>query len=167
MPENIENENRFVGDRWALDSRLELVDGVADAIEERLRGLGWTDEDLGIFLVAAREALANAIIYGNLGVKWRESEDAAEHDRRIAAAEKDPELTGKKVRVELEVNENEANVAVLDEGSWSDVESIPDPKTGERLFLPHGRGVEIMRGACDEVRFLPGKVVLYKRKRIK
>ena len=95
--------------------------------------------DIGI---ALREALANAITHGN---------------------DSDP-----KKRVQLLFYrdlEGGVLLAVQDEGKGFDPDAIPDPTGAERIHMPHGRGIFLMRELMDHVEHRKGgrEVLLYKR----
>lgn len=164
MEKSENKKNRFDGDGWALESSHEWVADAMVELEKRLKIAGWSEDEIGLFPTAAEEAFTNAVIHGNLGIKRREEENLADYERRVRDAESMPKFAEKKVRVQLNLSENEATITVEDEGDGFGVDSIPDPKTGERIYEPSGRGIEIMRAACDEVKFSPGKVILSKKR---
>ena len=78
---------------------------------------------------AIREALANAIIYGN-------AEDASKH-----------------VWVRALFGRNTAQVEVTDEGCGFDYRCLPDPTVPFARMQPRGRGLFLIRELVDEVRF--------------
>ena len=91
--------------------------------------------------IALREALANAVFHGNRG-------DAS-----------------KKVSLRCVLSREKGMVvAVRDEGAGFDPSEVPDPRTADRLFLHHGRGLLLMRGLMDRIEHRLGgrEVVLYK-----
>ncbi len=79
--------------------------------------------------VALAEALANAILYGNRS-----------HPERL-------------VHVAVRFGPTVVEMEVTDEGQGFDPASLPDPTTPERLTLPSGRGIFLIRQLVDEVRF--------------
>lgn len=92
--------------------------------------------------IAAREALANAIIHGNEGD------------------------TSKTVLVSLYCESGKGIlISVRDEGPGFDPEAIPDPTHAERIHLSHGRGLFLMRQLMDHVEHRDGgrEIRLYKR----
>jgi serine/threonine-protein kinase RsbW len=91
--------------------------------------------------IALREALANAIIHGN------------REDRR------------KHVYVTCRCEPDEVSIAVKDEGSGFDINTVPDPTARENIGSVHGRGILVMKALMDEVRFEQGGVVVQMRKR--
>ena len=98
--------------------------------------------DLPEVEIALREALANAVLHGN---------------RRDA---------GKKVLVRAYGDPDQGFLIVVrDEGSGFDPAEVPDPRREDRLELPHGRGIFLMRELMDHVEHRKGgrEVLLFKR----
>lgn len=83
------------------------------------------------FRVGLTEALSNAMLYGN------------ECD------------SGRRVRVELEIEPGEVRARISDEGTGFDPDRVPDPRLPENLMRPDGRGIFLMRALMDEVHFNP------------
>ncbi len=143
----IENESGGEN-KWSFESTPGKAMEVADAVEERLRGLGWTEEQLGNFKVAIHEGIINAVVHGNEG---------------------DP---AKKVDVELNIvkdvdGEEMAEITIIDEGKGFDPDTVPDPTEGENLLEGHGRGLYIMGDETDVApEFLPnqGRLILRRKK---
>ena len=77
--------------------------------------------------LALEEALTNAVKHGNMD---------------------DP---GKHVTVRFAVNSEKAVVVVQDEGPGFEPEQVPDCTHPERLPLPNGRGIMLMKSYMDEV----------------
>lgn len=160
-----ESETNFENDSWVLDTRREALSGAMSALIERLSALGWSEEDLGLFPVAFMEAVGNAEIHGNLGIRKEDGESMEDYNDRISAAENSDEARMKKIRVELKLTADDAEISVCDEGFGFSPESVPDPTRTERLLNLSGRGVDIIKKACDRAEFFKGKTVLYKKKR--
>ena len=78
---------------------------------------------------AFEEAVTNAITHGNRG---------------------DP---AKRVSVELAVNDSKVEMTITDEGPGFDTSHVEDPTTKENIMRDSGRGVMLMRGFMDTVRF--------------
>lgn len=83
--------------------------------------------------IATREALANAMIHGNL---------------RQAGSRIHMRCYGEPDRGVL--------IAIRDEGHGFDPEGVPDPRRSERLHLHHGRGLLLMRELMDRVEHRKG-----------
>ena len=103
-----------------------------DAVEEITRTIDgttfWGDvEGIGL---AAREALANAIIHGNRS---------------------DPEQP---VGITIAVNAScDLLVVVRDSGAGFDPSSVPNPTVGDSLLAYPGRGIFLINQLMDEVKF--------------
>lgn len=93
--------------------------------------------------IALREALANAVIHGNRSAP----------DKRVSLR-----LYGSPDRGLF--------IAVRDEGEGFDPDNVPDPRSTDRLELPHGRGLFLMRALMDHASHRKGgrEVVLWKEK---
>ena len=79
--------------------------------------------------LALEEALTNAVKHGNRN---------------------DP---SKSITVRYAVNKEKAVIIVGDEGNGFPSSKVPDPTTPERLPLPRGRGIMLIRAYMDEVRY--------------
>ena len=92
--------------------------------------------------IALREALANAVVHGNRNVE----------DKRVL------------VRAYCSPSQG-ILVVVRDEGPGFDPTRVPDPREKDRLELPHGRGLFLMRELMDHVEHRKGgrEVILVKR----
>lgn len=64
-------------------------------------------------------------------------------------------LPREKVRLAWKVAPDQIVVTVEDRGPGFDPAALPDPTAADRLELPHGRGVMLMRAYMSEVRFNP------------
>lgn len=94
---------------------------VMDDLLEQLGIHGWSPSDIFSIHLAAEEAIVNAIIHGN---------------------KLDP---SKKVHVSCLISVDLARIEVTDEGSGFDPGSVPDCTLADRLEMPGGRGVMLMR----------------------
>ena len=81
----------------------------------------------------AREAVNNAVLHGN-------KKDAS-----------------KWVEVEMERAEGALFIRVWDEGPGLDESCLRDPRSGENLFKPNGRGIFLIKQFVDDVAFLRDK----------
>ena len=90
--------------------------------------------------IALREALANAIIHGD------------HEDRR------------KHVQVTCRCEPDEVAIAVKDEGSGFDINTVPDPTARENIEAAHCRGILVVKALMDEVRLEEGGVIVHMRK---
>lgn len=80
-------------------------------------------------LLALLEAVANALRHGRRPGRGR----------------------GQPVRLDLRVSAGQVTATVTDDGPGFDPAACPDPRTPERLHLPTGRGLLLMRHYMDSV----------------
>jgi serine/threonine-protein kinase RsbW len=138
----------FVELRQSLPSRAVAISSFVDQL---MRFIGFFMEKSGTakeaeegIEIAIYEALANAVIHGN-----RENLE-------------------KQVHVVCRCNmDGEVLITVRDEGEGFDSRAVPDPTEAQRLLLPHGRGLHLMRAFMDEVSFEENGTVVLMRKRRK
>ncbi len=113
-----------------VPSQLDVVEEAVDLVARHCLACGLSAEAVRFNLrVALSEALANAIIYGNGS---------------------DPT---KQVDVRVAVQEQAVEVWVDDEGEGFDPNSVPDPTLPDRVDLPNGRGLFLIKKLVDEVSF--------------
>ena len=109
------------------------IGAIEDAVEDAVECCAPAGMDrnrlLFNFRVGLTEAIANAILFGNVD---------------------DPE---KRVRVELRVRPGEVRARVSDDGGGFDPAAVPDPRLPENIAKVSGRGIFLMRALMDEVRF--------------
>jgi len=100
-------------------------------------------DDAAIFAIqlALEEALTNAVKHGNCC---------------------DP---CKAVTVRFAVNDDRAVIIVRDEGAGFEPAGIPDPTRPDRLPLPNGRGIMLLRAYMDEIEYRDNGRELYMVKR--
>ena len=91
--------------------------------------------------LALEEALTNAVKHGNAC---------------------DP---NKKVTVRFAVNQERAVIIVRDEGSGFEPSQVPDPTRPDRLRVPNGRGIMLLRAYMDEIDYRDQGRELYMVKR--
>ena len=117
-----------------------------DAVEEitwAIDGISFWGDIQGIGL-AAREALANAMIHGN---------------------HSDPE---KQVDITVAANEScDLIIIIRDSGAGFDPREVPNPSAGDSFLSNHGRGIFLIRQFMDHVdfRFKQGTEVVMQRRR--
>ena len=131
--------------RLSIGSDLEQVDLVGIVIQSALEQIAADAEQIHWLVMAAREAVINAILHGNR----QEAE--------------------KRVLVEVDLDGSDLVVRVEDEGRGFDPDSLPDPTAPENLLRPSGRGIFMMRQFADSIEYsFPAKrgTVVTMRKRI-
>jgi len=82
-----------------------------------LQAKGFSQDDIFAVHLALEEAFLNAVKHGN-------KMDAS-----------------KKVTVEYVVDQEKVEISITDEGEGFDPAGIPDPRVGENLYRPEGRGL--------------------------
>ena len=92
--------------------------------------------------LALEEAITNAVKHGNQG-------DAS-----------------KQVTIRFAVNEEMAAVVIRDEGEGFEPDEIPDPTNEDRLSVPNGRGIMLLRAYMDKVEFRDqGREIYFMKRR--
>ena len=110
-------------------SNLHAARQVEESILRATEVFGYSAECAFAIRLALEEAVVNAHKHGN---------------------QCDP---GKHITVSYEVHPNRVIVRVRDEGQGFDPHKIPDPTSPERIALPNGRGIMLMRAYLDDVAF--------------
>lgn len=129
----------------SLESRVEDISPFVEQLMQFIKPfsdkfLNGDERDLDIE-IAVREALANAVIHGNV---------------------KSPR---KRVIVSCRCSlGGEVSITVRDEGQGFDHLMLPDPTDQENLLLTHGRGIRLMQALMDEVTFEERGTVVRMRK---
>ncbi len=120
-------------DTWRREIDLPSERGVSrlvtDDLLEQLGIHGWSPSDIFAIHLAAEEAIVNAIVHGN---------------------KLDP---AKKVRVSCEVSAGRVCIQIDDEGEGFDPAAVPDCTLEERLDVPSGRGVMLMRSFMTRIEY--------------
>jgi serine/threonine-protein kinase RsbW len=115
---------------------------IRDHIAGRLREGGYPERDVMDVLQALDEAMVNAIKHGN-------------------------RCDGQKqLRISFCVDQDCFQICIEDEGEGFDPNAIADPCSADRLDIPCGRGLLMMRHYMSEVSYLePGNAVMMVKKR--
>ena len=115
-----------------------VTDGVTQVLHEK----HWTEQDIMAVELALQEAVANAIRHGCGG---------------------DP---GKQLQCSVLCDEaGEVVITVRDPGQGFDPDAVADPLHPENVLKPSGRGIFLINGLMDDVRFADGGRVLQMRKK--
>ena len=115
--------------RLKIESKMSNLRIIENAIDEIAGAIGVNQDNYGKILVAALEAVNNAIVHGNKS------------------------STNKLVDVEIEFDENQIKITVTDEGEGFDPKKIPDPTMPENIEELSGRGVFLMTKLADSITF--------------
>ncbi len=108
--------------------------------------------------IALREAIINAIEHGNLELTFdvkKEAHRSGSYFDLIRARQMNPALNGKKVRVTCSLTDERVTYLISDEGRGFDIASMESmsPDDVNAASLTNGRGLHMIRGAFDAVRF--------------
>lgn len=123
------NRDGSVEERYVLPSDMESLLKVEEVVDKVCAEYGVPEDAYGNVLIAVTEALNNAIIHGNGGLRQKNVELVVREDSQAVVFE------------------------VKDEGAGFDYANLPDPTAPENLEKPNGRGVFLMRSLADEVEF--------------
>ena len=113
----------------ALESTPFAPDEAYAQILSQLKAKGLSEEDIFAVHLTLQEAFTNAITHGN-----KMSSD-------------------KEVKIDYSVGLDKFEVTMTDEGEGFDPNVVPDPRYGENLYKPAGRGLLLMRSYMDVVEF--------------
>ena len=112
-----------------ISSSYERAKQAQEEICREAQSLGYGEEVLFALRLSLEEALTNAICHGNRAD------------------------TSKKVRIKRQLTSDRIDVEISDEGEGFDPRSVPDPTKEDKLGLPSGRGIHLMRAYMDEVEY--------------
>jgi serine/threonine-protein kinase RsbW len=112
-----------------VESTSSAVGSVCESILSGLKSHSFGEEDIFAVHLALEEAFINAVKHGN----------------RMNAS--------KEVKIEYLVALDRVEVTVTDGGQGFDPDAVPDPRYGENLYKPEGRGLFLMRSYMDVVKF--------------
>jgi serine/threonine-protein kinase RsbW len=102
---------------------------VFNQIQPGLQTNGYSEEDIFAIHLALEEAFINAVKHGN---KMEPS---------------------KAVKVDYAIEPDKIEICMTDEGEGFDPEVIPDPRYGDNLYKPAGRGMLLMRSFMDVLEY--------------
>jgi serine/threonine-protein kinase RsbW len=112
-----------------VESRPPAITEVCKQILSKLKANDFGPEDIFAVHLALEEAFINAIKHGN---------------------KMDP---NKEIRIDYSVSLDKVEISMTDGGEGFDPDSVPDPRYGDNLYRPGGRGLFLMRAYMDEVEF--------------
>jgi len=116
-------------EKLTIKSDLNSIRQVEKMIDDLSTKLGVEKNNYGKIMVAAMEAVNNAVIHGNKG------------------------NSEKKVFIDLKYENKQLIISVEDQGEGFSYNDIPDPTAPENIEKLTGRGVFLMRKLADEVKF--------------
>ena len=112
-----------------VESKPSAVVGVYEQILSKLENNGFSKEDIFAVHLALEEAFLNAVKHGN-------KMDSA-----------------KSVKIDYSVGLDKVEISMTDQGDGFEPEAIADPRWGEGLYKPEGRGLLLMNAYMDVVEF--------------
>ena len=118
-----------VGHEMVAGSTSSAVTSIREEILSKLKANSFSEEDIFAVHLALEEAFINAVRHGH-------KMDA-----------------NRGVKIDYSVTPDKVEVTVTDEGEGFDPEAVPDPRFGENLYKPEGRGLFLMRSYMDVVEF--------------
>jgi len=145
--------------KLAIPNQFDLLNTVINYIFSHLRAR-WlvSDEDLHDVKVCLYEALTNAFEHGNLGIsgetkgKLLEQGQQTWRDYLVSEMVNETNVV-KRIRVKLEISEDEMTVAIQDEGPGFDYRSRTQDVDPEELFRSSGRGLLLIQSLMDGLSF--------------
>ncbi len=117
--------------RIVITSDLHAARDVEEQVLRLTESLGYSRECAFAIRLSLEEALVNAHRHGNRGD------------------------THKKIVISYQIDRQHAVIRVRDEGAGFDPGTVPDPTCPDRICLPNGRGIMLMRSYLDEVCYSP------------
>jgi serine/threonine-protein kinase RsbW len=140
--DNVDPSNEATFKVCRIRSCLEDTDIAKEAIVREIEACSFRESDIFAIKLAMEEALTNAVKHGNRC---------------------DP---CKSVTVRYAVSPEMCVVIVRDEGGGFRPENVPDPTTPERLPVPNGRGIMLLRAYMDKVEYRDeGREVYFMKRR--
>jgi len=103
--------------QWEMATDIgKAVDTHEDRLKERLKQLGWDDDETFKIGLTFREWLVNAMVHGNMGPLQKEEVGEEAWDKVIEERQKQAQATGKKVRVTGSVSDERVELIIQDQG---------------------------------------------------
>ncbi len=110
-----------------IDSDLHAAREVEDRILREAERMGYSPECAFAIRLALEEAVVNAHKHGNRGD------------------------SSKRITVSYDVKPNRLVIRIRDDGPGFDPRLVPDPTAPDRISLPNGRGLMLMKAYLDDV----------------
>jgi len=112
-----------------VKSRPSAIEKVCKRILSKLEANGFDKDDIFAVHLALEEAFLNAVKHGN---------------------KMDPT---KEVKIDYSVGLDKIEISMTDEGEGFEPEAVADPRYGEGLYKPGGRGLLLINSYMDVVKF--------------
>ncbi|UCD27454.1 MAG: ATP-binding protein [Planctomycetota bacterium] len=115
--------------KTVIPSDLHAARDIEEQIVSAAEKLGYTEETAFAIRLALEEAIVNAHKHGN-------GNDS-----------------NKQITVSYDINPKRLIIRIRDQGQGFDPNVVPDPTEPNRISLPFGRGIMLMRAYLDEVTY--------------
>lgn len=137
---------------FVLDNSVGQIRNLIETLDANLPD--WAEPDSLRISMALEEALCNAICHGNLEVdsNLKDSADCSAYERTVHERQDREPFCERRVRVRAEFTDEQIQFQIDDDGPGFNPRSLPDPRTGENILKPSGRGLLLIRSFMDEVR---------------
>ena len=112
-----------------VDSKPSAIVSVFKEIQSKLEDNNFGKDDIFAVHLTLEEAFLNAVKHGN---------------------KMDP---SKKITVDYSIDDNKIEISITDQGPGFLPEAVDDPRFGENLFKPGGRGLLLMNSYMDMVKY--------------
>lgn len=112
-----------------VESKPSEVVRVCEEVLDRLRNKGFGKDDIFAVHLTLEEAFLNAVKHGN---------------------KMDPSKT---IKIDYSVSEDKLEITITDQGPGFKPDKVDDPRFGENLFKPGGRGLLLMNSYMDTVKY--------------
>ena len=112
-----------------VESKASAALAVCRRILSQLESNSFSQDDIFAVHLALEEAFINAIKHGN---------------------KMDPT---KKVKIDYSVGWDKVEICLTDQGDGFDPDAVPDPRVGDNVYRPEGRGLFLINSYMDVVKF--------------
>jgi serine/threonine-protein kinase RsbW len=112
-----------------IESKPSAVANVCERVLSKLEDNSFDKDDIFAIHLTLEEAINNAVRHGN----------------KMNPA--------KKVTINYSIDSDKIEISITDEGDGFKPESVADPRWGEGLYKPGGRGLLLMNSYMDVVKF--------------
>lgn len=112
-----------------VQSTPAVVDDLYGQILEKLKENDFSADDIFGVHLAFEEAFINAVKHGN------KMDDT------------------KTVKVEYSISREKVEICITDQGEGFSVDSVPDPRVGDNLYRPDGRGLLLIGEYMDTIEY--------------
>jgi serine/threonine-protein kinase RsbW len=146
-----ESVTTLEGDNWVLTPEMSSINEAEIAFAEKLKKVGWAEDEIDWLKLGFREALVNAVAHGNFGVAKEEGSEKGLAELMKEKLEDDPEKKNTRVRVALIIEENKIEITITDEGNGFDYKNVANPTAQNGLYKSTGRGIFLAKQFFDSV----------------